>query len=627
MSKDILGRERETLWVKGSGWDLATIEAPGFPGLDLVALRELRALESMTDEDMVREMRRCMFDPTGPSPSVETLLHAFLPHQFVLHSHADAILAVSNREGGRELCQKLFGSRVAYLDFVMPGFPLSIAVADAVEANPDVEGVFLHQHGLFTFDDNADRALALHREFVGIAAETYAAGLSATLAGKASKHGNAEAILSTLRGRLCGQQSMVLETRSEPWMLAALEEDDAQELLVSPVLTPDHSLRTKNIPCWVDPSGDVVAAVDQFEAEYKEYFSRCEAQRSERTMLDPGPRVLLIPGVGVVGVGVHAKAASIASDLAEHTVLTKMASRALGAYQGLDELDLFDMEYWSLEQAKLGKKKPAPLEGKVALITGGAGAIGEGIGEVLAAQGAAIALVDRDVQAAEQAAQRLQEKVPGSAVLAIEVDVTCEESTAAGLGKVTQAFGGVDIFVPNAGIAHVAAIQDLTLENWQRVMDVNQTGAFLTMKAAAVHLKRQGTGGSIVLISSKNVPAPGADFSAYSSSKAGAHQLARVAALELAGDGITVNMICPDAVFRHEGNSSGLWAEVGPDRAKAKGFSASELEDHYRDRCLMGCEVTAQDVGRAVLFFATHQTPTTGASLPVDGGVAAAFSR
>lgn len=626
-AQDLLGRTLEVIWVKGSGWDLGSIEAPGLPALDLARLRELRTLDSLSDEDMVREVRRCLLDPQAPNPSVETLLHAFLPHRFIDHSHADAILALSNRTDGEALCQQLFGERVAYLPFIMPGFPLAKAVADAVEANPDVEGVLLHHHGLFTFGDSGQESLDRHTALVQIARDYYAEEHAATLAAKAEPQLRADAFLPTLRGLLstgADGTRFVLDTRAEPWMLAALAQENAAEVLVTPPLTPDHALRTKNLACWLGATSteDLKTALDTYATAYQAYFERGQASRGQRTALDPMPRVLLVPGYGIIGVGTDAKAAAIAADLAEHTVLTKTAMAPLGGYQGLEELDLFDMEYWSLEQAKLGKKKPAELQGQVAVITGGGGAIGEGIARVLIDAGAAVALLDYKLEAAEAAAARL-----GGPVCAVAADVTDAGSMREAMNQVCARFGGVDIMVPNAGIAHVAPLQDLSSADWERVVAVNQTGVLHTLQVAAEVLRAQGRGGSIVLVSSKNVLAPGASFGAYSASKAGAHQLAKVAALELATEQIHVNMVCPDAVFRHGDNPSGLWATVGPDRAKSRGLSEAELEAFYRERNLLHAEVSSEDVGRAVLFFAARRTPTTGASLPVDGGVAAAFPR
>jgi rhamnose utilization protein RhaD (predicted bifunctional aldolase and dehydrogenase)/NAD(P)-dependent dehydrogenase (short-subunit alcohol dehydrogenase family) len=620
--QDIHGTDLEVLWVKGSGWNLATIEAPGFPACDLNALRALRSVASMDDETMVREVRRTMLDPSGPTPSVETLLHAFLPHRFVDHSHADAIIALSNRPDGDARCKEVFGDRVVYLPWIFPGFPLAKAVADAVDANPDIEGVLLHRHGLFTFGETADEALDKHLELVGLAAARYEDERHAVLAATAVADVCWRETMPALRGAITAEQSFILEVRNDPWILAALARPEAKDVLVSPPLTPDHTLRCKCLPCWIDPCNDDFAAVVQaYRAHYEAYVERGIEHFGAREPLDSMPRVLLVPGVGIIGIGTTSKAAAAAADITEHTVLTKIAGQSMGAYTGLSELELFEMEYWSLEQAKLAGKTPKELEGQVAVITGGAGAIGEGIAHVLRAAGAEIALLDLDVEAAQAAAERV------GGALAVHCDVTCEDSTAKAMDVVCRLFGGFDILVPNAGIAHSAPIETHDVEAFRRVVDVNETGAFITLQAGIRVLKQQGIGGSIVLISSKNVYGPGAEFSAYSASKAGMHQLGRVAALEVAADGICVNMVLPDAVFGCGDNASGLWSEIGADRAKAKGLKAADLQEHYRQRNLLQTVVSARDVGRAVLHFAAQRTPCTGSVLMVDGGVANAFPR
>ena len=621
---DVSGQTIDVIWVKGSGWDLATIEEAGFPALDLEQLRKLRTLDDLSDEEMVRCVRRCMIDPSGPSPSIETLLHAFLPHRFIDHSHADAILAISNRVNGHELCQEIFGNRVVALPFIMPGFPLSKAVADAVDENPDVEGVFLHKHGLFTFAETGEESLHRHLELVNLAGSYFKNDYRKVMEAVVEPTRSPSSILPALRGRLGGKHMLVLETRQWPWLVAALARSDAEELLISPPLTPDHTIRTKSLPCWFDPDkqsiGDVI---DRYVQTYEDYYKRGCAARGARTALDPSPRVILVPGLGLVAAGTTKKAARIAGDIGEHTVLTKVAGANLGTYQGLPDLDLFDMEYWTLEQAKLAKQARKPLEGQVAVLTGGAGAIGEGIAKVLTDAGASVVLLDIRKHEAEIVADRLG--VEG--VLAVEADVTDESSLKKAVEQICLQFGGFDILIPNAGIAHSAPIDEHDVGAFRRVVEINQIGVFLTLKVGIPILKNQGRGGSIVIVSSKNVLAPGAAFSSYSASKAGAQQLGKVAAMELADDKIHVNMVCPDAVFGHHDNPSGLWNEVGPQRAASRGLKVDELEEFYRHRNLLKTTISAEDVGRAVLFFASRSTPTTGALLPVDGGVPAGFPR
>jgi rhamnose utilization protein RhaD (predicted bifunctional aldolase and dehydrogenase)/NAD(P)-dependent dehydrogenase (short-subunit alcohol dehydrogenase family) len=620
--QDMHGREVEVIWVKGSGWDLATIEAAGLPALDLAGLRALRELDDMTDEDMVREVRRCMLDPTGPTPSIETLLHAFLPQRFIDHSHADAILAVSNRADGQSICRELFGDRVVSLPWIMPGFPLAKAVADAFEAHPEAVGAMLHNHGLFTWGETADEALNLHRELVGIAADHYGQQRAAVLASTAQPTAAACDVLPTLRGAMGDAPRFVMELRDDPWILAALEHSDLASIMCTMPLTPDHSIRTKGLPMVLQPGEEIDGPLGLYHEGYQTYYKDGCAANGDRIALDANPRVILIPGLGLVTCGTTAKAASVVGDIAEHTLLTKMASTHLGPYDALAPLELFDMEYWPLEQAKLAGKTPRELEGQVAVITGGGGAIGEGVAKVLMDAGAEVALLDIDAQLVLAAAKRL-----GGTTLAVTADVTSEASMAEAMEAVCRRFGGIDILIPNAGIAHVASLDELEVDDLRRAIEVNQVGVFITMQTGARLMKDQGLGGSIVLVSSKNVFSPGAEFGAYSSSKAGGHQLGRIAALEYAADDIHVNMVTPDAIFSCGDNPSGLWQDVGPSRAASKGLEASELQEHYRQHNLLETTITAEDVGKAVLFFAARRTPTTGAVLPVDGGVAGAFPR
>ncbi len=322
--------------------------------------------------------------------------------------------------------------------------------------------------------------------------------------------------------------------------------------------------------------------------------------------------------------GESRKAARLAADIAEHTVTTKIWATSIGHYQGISESDLFDVEYWSLEQAKLTEAaQPAPLTGQVALVTGGGGAIGEGVARKLLAAGSAVVLADIDVARLAEVAERLD----SDACETLECDVTDEGDIRDAFRRTTELFGGIDIVVPNAGIAKAGTLAELELEDFEQAVAVNLHGTFLTVREALEHMKLQGSGGSIVLISTKNVFAPGAGFGAYSASKAAAHQIGRVASLEAAELGVRVNMVNADAVFGTAENPSGLWQEVGPARAAARGLDPQELPEYYRGRNLLKIRVTADHVGNAVVFFATQQTPTTGATLPVDGGLPDASPR
>jgi NAD(P)-dependent dehydrogenase (short-subunit alcohol dehydrogenase family) len=425
----------------------------------------------------------------------------------------------------------------------------------------------------------------------------------------------------------------VLEHRSSDEILHFAAAEQGPELAATAPITPDHVIRTKGPYLFLErpPYGNLEALatrlreeVESYRREYAKYFDRNSAAKSVTpTMLDPTPRVLVLPGIGLVAVGETRRAARIAADIAVHTVRAKIWAASIGRYEGLSESDLFDMEYWSLEQAKLLGAAPAPLEGQIALVTGGAGAIGEGVARELLRAGANIVLLDKD----EARLDAVRERIGGDRCEVVCGDVTDEGDVRDAFLRAAELFGGVDIVVVNAGLARTGALADLALEDFEAVADVNLKGAFLTLREALFQLRRQGTGGSIVVVSTKNVFAPGAEFGAYSASKAGAHQLGRVAALEGAALGVRVNLVNADAVFGGPENPSGLWQEVGPGRAAARGVAAEDLEEFYRNRNLLKARVTPEHVGRAVVFFACQETPTTGAVLPVDGGLPDAFPR
>jgi rhamnulose-1-phosphate aldolase/alcohol dehydrogenase len=647
----LLGDRVEALFVKGSGSSLDRVEPRDLPAVALAPLRRLRELPFLGDEEMVNQLRTQLFDASAPNPSVEALLHAFLPHRFVDHSHADAVLAVTNQPAGEARVREALGDRVAILPYIMPGFPLAKAVAECVEKDPRVIGVVLCKHGLFSFGETAQESYERHVELVD-ACERYLAraSMSQPRSGPRRDHGVAarERALHAapiLRGLLADPtgdadtpwRRMLCDWRGDDEVLAFCDASDAALLARTGPLTPDHVIRTKAEPLFVeDPAWDddgrlrsqLADAVARYRLAYDAYFDECvRAKGVVRARLDSAPRVVLLPGAGALCFGRTARDAAIAGDLTEHTLRTKRRAQTLGCYEALAPSDLFDMEYWSLEQAKLGKSAPRPLEGQVVLVTGGAGAIGVGIAEVCAAAGAQVAIADLDGVRATAAATALCDRHGTSAAFGIEMDVTDEASVRAGFDAACLRHGGVDVVVPNAGIALVRPISALSAAEVRRVSDVNYLGVLLTIREAARVFALQGTGGHVIVNASKNVFAPGKDFGAYSASKAAAHQIAKVAAIELAPLGVRVNMINADAIFSEGGIRSGLWEQIGPDRARSRGLGAEELPEFYRQRNLLRAQVTARHIGNAVLFFASNQTPTTGATLPVDGGVVEAFPR
>jgi rhamnulose-1-phosphate aldolase/alcohol dehydrogenase len=648
----LVGDRVEALFVKGSGWDLDAIEPPGLPAVDLAHLRRLRALGELSDPEMVNQLRTHLFDAGAPNPSVETLLHAFLPHKFIDHTHADIALVVTNQPAGENeaLVREAFGPRWAVVPYIMPGFALAKLAAQVFERDSGVDGLVLLNHGLFTFADDARTAYERMIEgvdraerFVAKRTKERARTSVAVAIDLTRAQGEAARIAPVLRaalaepvaGREFAWRRMVLEYRTSEATLGLLARPDTAALALGNPLTPDHVIRTKGPHLVLAdlPADDAAlrerigGAVAAYRARYDAYFEANKVRAREKvTKLDTLPRVVLVPGVGIVTAGPTKTDARIAADIAEHTLASKAMANDLGRYLALSDADLFDMEYWVLEQAKLGKGTPAPLTGQVALVTGAAGAIGFGISKQLVAAGAHVVLADVDAARVQQARMDLDPKGKGVAA-ALVMDVTDEASVRAGMDEVCRLYGGLDVLVLNAGIAHVSPLLELDAAALRRVVDVNFHGYFNVLQAAARLMQRQATGGNVIVNSSKNVFAPGADFGAYSASKAAGHQLAKVAAMELAASGIRVNLINADAVFGDPKRPSGLWQEVGPARAKSRGLEPAALQDFYRQRNLLKATVTPEHVGNAVVFFATNQTPTTGATLPVDGGVAEAFPR
>ncbi|MEW6746991.1 MAG: bifunctional aldolase/short-chain dehydrogenase [Planctomycetota bacterium] len=653
--RTILGEEVETLRIKGSGADLANLEPAGFPELDLAYLRRLRVLDVLDDRSMANELQRHLFDVNAPAPSVETLVHAFLPHRFVDHSHADAVLAITNQEEGARLVGEALGERVALVPYVYPGFDLAKAVVEAYETHPEVEGIVLLHHGLITFADDArssyERHIAIVDECERFLAARCRRRLTVAVSFTKEPRELAALVAPLLRGRLAiptgnpdsPYRTSVLEWRATPALLEFVNSAEARELVRTGPLTTDHLIRTGPEPLFVSkPRWDDEAAlaaqlqdaIEAYRDGYRAYLREqgaahtlTDVQRRAVEEADPSPRVVLLPGAGAFCWGVTKRDAVIAADITEHTIASQVKAHGVGRYQGLERSHLFRMEFRPQQLAKLGSARDAPLARRIVVVSGGAGAIGVAIAEVCALAGAQVVITDIHEERLQVVVRRIEEKCARGCVVPLRMDVTDERSVREGFEEVCRLCGGADVIVPNAGIAHVAPLTDLELADFKRVLDVNLVGSLLLMREGARLLQRQGIGGHIIVNSSKNVFGPGKDFGAYSASKAGGHQLGKIAAIELAPFGIRVNMLNVDAVFGDAEIPSGLWAEVGPGRARSRGLTEAELPEYYRQRNLLKARVFGHHVGNAVVFFASNATPTTGATLPIDGGVVEAFPR
>lgn len=650
---DVLGKPVGALFVKGSGRDLARIEPEGHPALDLARLRRLRTLPDLADDAMVNELRQGLFDAAAPTPSIETLVHAFLDAKFVDHSHADAILALTNQRHAEELVREALGERVVVLDYIAPGFLLAKATAEALESRPRAEGIVWLRHGLLTWGESARESYERHIDLVTRAERWLEAKgkprRRAALAEPATSLEAARARWERAAPVLRGALAEATGDSDRPWrpcillpliereVLDFVDRPDARTLAQTPPLTADHLIRTKAFPLWVDdPDLDdlarlreqVARATQRYRENYEAYRARHSARAEGITdprATDATPRVVLVPGLGAACAGRDARAAGIVRDITAHTLAVKSRIAEIGAYEGLGEPHLFDMEFRPIQLAKVDAVEP-PLGGRVAIVTGAAGAIGSGICRVLLEHGAHVAATDLAGERLEELGEELRSEFTDR-VLALPLDVTDPGSVAEAFRGVSRAFGGVDLVLANAGAAHVASLASLDLEAFRRLERINTEGTLLVLAEAARHFELQGTGGDIVLVSTKNVFAPGAQFGAYSATKAAAHQIARIASLELAPLDVRVNMVSPDAVFSEGARSSGLWDLVGPDRMKARGLDRAQLEEYYRNRNILKARITATHVANAVLFFATRQTPTTGATMPVDGGLPDATPR
>jgi rhamnose utilization protein RhaD (predicted bifunctional aldolase and dehydrogenase)/NAD(P)-dependent dehydrogenase (short-subunit alcohol dehydrogenase family) len=661
LHETIVGDQRPALYVKASGADMAVIEPDAHLALDLAELRTLRVLESIDDATMARELRARMFAAQdhqitqgfGPAPlltpSIETLVHAFLPATFIDHTHADAVLALTNQPGGDRRALELFGDDVIVLPYIAPGFQLARAVADAVERQPAARGMIWSHHGIVTWGEEARESYEAMIELVTKAERHLESRSTRFLRAPAPTTVAVAAervalVAPALRGLLAPKtgdpdrphRRMIVRPLVTADVLEFVDAHGAGDLAVTPPLTSDHLIRTKAWPAFVEAPDytDPDRLRAQLESAVRDYATRYEAYVARHAGMMPAgmapfdalPRVVLMPGLGAFCAGPDLVSATIARDITAQTLAVKAKVAAFGAYEGLGEADLFEMEYRPLQHAKLAARGIGALSGEVALVTGAAGAIGSGVCRELLERGCLVAATDLAGQPLDSLVAALAAAF-GPRIVGVPLDVTDASSVATAFRAVASTWGGVDIVIVNAGIAHVSPLERMDLDVFRRLERVNIEGTLLVLAESARHFRAQATGGDIVLVSTKNVFAPGAKFGAYSATKAAAHQLARIASLEMADLDVRVNMVSPDAVFSDGGRKSGLWAEVGPDRMRARGLDEAGLEAYYRSRNLLKAGVTAKHVANAVIFFVTRQTPTTGSTIPVDGGLPDATPR
>ena len=629
---DLLGEPAEVLCVKGSGWDMAAIEPAGLPAVRLAPLRQLRARDSLSDEEMVRVQRANLIDPNAPNPSVETLLHAFLPHKFVDHTHSSAVLSLADQPDAAERCADLYGRRLGRVPYIMPGFLLAKAAAETFEADPAVEGLVLLKHGIFTFGETARDAYERMIAAVSLAEECLAASRKTVFAAGPlpTAIAGASEVAPILRGACAipsateagAYKRFVLDFRTGPAVLNYVNGIELQRYAQAGVATPDHTIRTKNYPLIV-PAPEaggldrfkqaVGTAVARFAADYHAYFARHNARQPvPKIELDPAPRVILVPGLGLFGLGGTARDARAAADLALSTIETVTDAEAVGRFQSISEAELFDMEYWSLEQAKLGQATAAPLSGQIAVVTGGAGAIGLATARAMSRAGAELSLLDIDSPAVEAAAKKL-----GGATLGLACDVTDPGSVRRAFDRVAIRFGGVDIVVSNAGAAWQGRIGEVEDPVLRQSFELNFFAHQTVAQNAVRIMLAQRTGGCLLFNVSKQAVSPGPNFGPYGLPKAATLALMRQYALDYGADGIRANAVNADRI-----RSALLSPPMIAARAKARGLS----EHDYLAGNLLGREVMADDVAQAFL----HQAlalKTTALVTTVDGGNIAAALR
>jgi rhamnulose-1-phosphate aldolase/alcohol dehydrogenase len=638
--RDHRGRDVSVLRVKGSGSDLKSIQRKDFPGVRMDDIVALRDREDMGDGEMVAYLAHGLVEPGGPRPSIETLLHGFLPARAVVHTHADAIVSLTNNERGAETLAAVYGPDAIALAYRRPGFRISREVADAIAARPEARALILERHGPITWGATVREAYEGTIELISRAEDAITSRRAgrrvfgpprAPVLEARARRAAAVAVAPRLRGSLSRGRRMVVAFDDSPRATEFASSTAAPDVARVGPATPDHTLFTKRVACLADVAEGAAGlaeaierSVARYAEDYAQYFAAHRFEGAELT--DPLPRVVLVPGLGMFTAGKDRRTAAIVGDIYHHTIDVMGNALAFGPYVSLSPRDAFDVEYWPLELYKLTLAPPErELARRIALVTGGAGGLGKAIARRIAAEGAHVVVADLDEGGARKVAEEIATAAGSGRALGLRMDVTSEGSVREAFEETVLAYGGLDILVSNAGIAHSTPVAQLALADWERSFAVNSTGHFLVAREAMRILMAQGLGGALVFVATKNVMSPGKDFAAYSAAKAAEAQLAKVLALEGAPHGIRSNIVNPDAIFQ----DSGLWSpEVRRERAAAQGIAVEQLEDFYRRRNLLGARILPDDVAEAVLFLASDRSAkTTGCTLTVDGGVKDAFPR
>ena len=645
--RDHVGRDVQALWVKGSGTDLATITAAGFPGLRLDELLRLRERAEMDDAEMVAYLLRSALRPDQPRPSIETLLHAFIPAAHVDHTHPDAVVALTSTPAGRRLAEEAFGQDAVWLDYQRPGFDMSRRIALLLEEQPAARAVLLEKHGLVTWGASGHESYEATIEFVARSAraiEEAAKGQFGLGGPKFAERDEGSDVLPlasslpALRGALLRDaDGLVLELDRSPEAVAFASSVRGPEISQIGAPCPDHLINTKHKPLVVDFDPETSDAaelaeafrtgVEAFADWYRGYYERNLDDETRQFPIDPaGPRVVLVPGIGIVTTGSDATRARISRDLYHRAISVQDAADAMGGFRSLSESEAFAIEYWPLERYKLAQAPPrGELAGRVAVITGGASGIGRATARILAERGAHVVVADLNAAGAQEVADELVSVHGLRRSIAIATDVTDEAAVEQMVRETVLEYGGLDILVASAGLATSAPLTETTVEEWERNFAVLSRGYFLAAREAFRVLLEQGSGGSVVFVGSKNALVAGANAAAYSSAKAASLHLARCLAEEGGAHGIRVNTVNPDAVIA----GSSIWSsDWKAERASTYGVPEDDLQSFYRERTKLAVDVYPEDVAEAIAFFAgPRSNKSTGNILNVDGGVTAAYPR
>ena len=634
----LTGADVQVLWVKGSGGDIGSMKLDGFSTLYMDKLFQLRAqYKSLDQEDaMVDALGHCIFNLNPRAPSIDTWLHGFVPATHVDHVHSDAVIAIAAARDQVALTAQIFGDEIGYLPWQRPGIDLGIKLGEMAAANPHMVGLVLGSHGLFTWGDTAKACYEQTLRIINKAAVWLDANVKrpafggekiASLSPEARRDA-ARRLMPLIRGRISKAEMKAGHFTDAPEVLEFVNSNALESLAPLGTSCPDHFLRTKIKPLIVPADADAAtldALVAGYRADYAAYYDRCKHPNSP-PMRDPNAVIYLIPGVGMVSFAKDKATARISAEFYVNAINVMRGASGVSVYQGLDEQEAFNIEYWLLEEAKLQRMpKPKPMQGRVAFITGGAGGIGSASAERLLRDGCNVVLADIDQTALDEVTAGFAKRYGRDMVRGVMMDVTQEAQVVAAIETTVAEFGGLDVVVNNAGITSAAAVEDTTLAMWNRTMDILSTGYFLVGREGYRVMKAQAIGGSMVFIASKNGVAASPGASAYCTAKAAEIHLARCMALEGAPMGIRVNVVNPDAVLRGSKIWKGEWSQQ---RAASNKIAVDELEEHYRKRSLLQRSVFPEDIAEGVYFFASDlSNKSTGNFLNVDAGNAVSFTR